>query len=136
MTLLYYLKAVIRYWKKTLYLLRNLDSDEWSEITVDALLDRINSDQPPVLIDVRSASEFNSAEGYIPNAIPISIFELASKLEDLQEFKEKEIVTICKGGGLSLVAVDVMVEAGFKDVKSLHGGMDLWYQRGYPTTTS
>ena len=30
-----------------------------------------------------------------------------------EEFKEKEIVTLCPGGGLSLAAVDIMREAGF-----------------------
>ncbi|GAI34494.1 unnamed protein product, partial [marine sediment metagenome] len=31
----------------------------------------------------------------------IQVLELESKLEDLQSFKEKEIVTMCPGGGLS-----------------------------------
>ncbi len=44
------------------------------------------------------------------------------------------IVTICPGGGMSLIAVDIMVDAGFKSVKSLTGGMELWVEKGYPTT--
>jgi len=66
----------------------------------------------------------------------IPIMELKSNLEDLDSFKEKEIVTICPGGGLSLVAVEILTEAGFKDVKSLKGGLDLWREKGYPTTTA
>ena len=62
--------------------------------------------------------------------------ELESKLNDLQSYKEKEIVTMCPGGGLSLVAVDILTEAGFKDVKSLKGGTDLWHKKGYPTIKS
>ncbi|MFX0095095.1 MAG: rhodanese-like domain-containing protein [Candidatus Hodarchaeota archaeon] len=126
-------KYMFRYWKTSLrWIFKRARGG--TEITVDALFDRINSDQPPVLIDVRTAPEFNS-KGHIPNAMSILVFELISKL-DLQEFKEKEIVTICEGGGLSLVAVDVMVEAGFKNVKSLKGGMNRWQRKGYPTTTS
>jgi 3-mercaptopyruvate sulfurtransferase SseA len=41
---------------------------------------------------------------------------------------------MCPGGGLSLVAVEILEKAGFKDVKSLKGGTDLWHQSGYPTT--
>jgi rhodanese-related sulfurtransferase len=66
--------------------------------------------------------------------------ELSSNLKDLQsyiyDYKENEIVAICPGGGLSLVAVDILVDAEFKDVKSLKGGLDLWCQKGYPITTS
>ncbi|MHA2224841.1 MAG: rhodanese-like domain-containing protein [Candidatus Hodarchaeales archaeon] len=105
---------------------------EFSEITVDQLFERVNSNEPPLIIDTRSAKEFNGAEGHIPNAKHIPIRELKSNFEDLQSYREKEIVTICPGGGLSLIAVDLLVEADFKDVKSLHGGFDMWIEKGYP----
>ena len=108
------------------------------EITVDDLFDRLNSSQPPLLIDIRSPEDFNgsgdSKYGHIPNAMSIQIWKLESKLEDLEPFKEKEIVTLCPGGGMSLVAVDILTEAGFEKVKSLNGGTDLWHQKGYPMT--
>ena len=137
----YYLKPMVRYWKSTLKMILQAAWPErfryeWSEITVDKLLDRVNSDRPPLLIDVRSPAEFNGGFGHIPNARSIQILELESNLEDLDSFKEKEIVTMCPGGGLSLVAVEILANAGFKDVKSLKGGTDLWHEKGYPTTTS
>ena len=127
-----------RYWKTLLkWILRIHDLPE---ITVDKLFDRINSNMPPLLIDIRSAPDFNgvgySKYGHIPNAMSIPILELESKLEDLDSFKEKEIVTMCPGGGLSLAAVEILAEAGFKAVKSLKGGTDLWHKKGYPTTTA
>jgi len=135
----YYLKLMIRYWKKTLKLFihfSGLRESEWSEITVDNLFDRVNSNRPPLLIDVRSAAEFSGGYGHIPKAMSIPMLELESNLEDLDSFKEKEIVTMCPGGGMSLVAVEIMAEAGFTDVKSLTGGTELWHKNGYPTTTS
>jgi rhodanese-related sulfurtransferase len=109
---------------------------EWSEITVDELFNRVDSSLPPLIIDVRSVQEFKGGHGHIPNAKSIPIMELKSNLEDLQSFKEKEIVTICPGGGMSLVAVEILTDAGFTDVKSLKGGQDLWREKGYPTTTA
>ena len=110
------------------------------EITVDELYDRFNSDQPPLLIDIRDAADFNgtgySTYGHIPNARSVDILTLASSFEELQPFKYKEIVTMCPGGGLSLAAVEMLIEAGFTDVKSLKGGIGLWHKKGYPTTTS
>ncbi len=127
-----------KYWKiliKWLLRIHNLP-----EITADELYERVNSDQPPLLIDIRDAADFNgtgySKYGHIQNAKSISILELESKFEDLHSFKDKEIVTMCPGGGLSLAAVEILTEAGFKDVKSLKGGMGLWHKKGYPTTTS
>jgi rhodanese-related sulfurtransferase len=140
----YYLKPMVKYWRKTLKLFLHFSGvrkTEWSEITVDDLFDRINSNQPPLLIDLRSPAEFNGTDeltsyGHIPNARSIPVLELESNLEDLESFKEKEIVTMCPGGGMSLVAVEILTEAGFKDVKSLTGGTDLWHKKGYPTTTA
>lgn len=128
----YYFKNMIRYWKATIKII--LNRHEWSEITVDDLFDRINSNRPPLIIDLRTAQEF--ADGHIPNARSISITQLASNLEFFQSFKEKLIITCCPGGGMSLIAVDIMVKAGFNDVKSLKGGTDLWSQKGYPTTSA
>jgi len=134
----YVLTIFKRYWKTLLKWLLHISG--LPEITADELFDRINSDRPPLLIDIRSAEDFNGSRaseyGHIPNARSIDILELESHFEDLQSFKEKEIVTMCSGGGLSLAAVEILTEAGFKDVKSLKGGTDLWHKKGYPTTTS
>jgi rhodanese-related sulfurtransferase len=113
---------------------------DYPEITVDELYERFNSDDPPVLIDIREEGDYNgigySKYGHIPNALSIPILELEEKVEELEEFKDNEIVTMCPGGGLSLAAVDILREAGFKDAKSLKGGTDAWNKKGYPTITS
>jgi adenylyltransferase/sulfurtransferase len=127
-----------KHWKTLLkWILRIHDLPE---ITADELFERVNSDQPPLLIDIRDAADFNgtgySTYGHIPNARSISILELESHFEELEPFKDKEIVTMCPGGGLSLAAVEILTEAGFTDVKSLKGGMGLWHKKGYTTTAS
>ncbi|MFX0065508.1 MAG: sulfurtransferase TusA family protein [Candidatus Hermodarchaeota archaeon] len=129
----YYFKNTLRYWRKTFKMMFLYNRIKWSEITVNELRDRIDSDFPPLILDIRTIKEYT--DGHIPTARQIYVDEIKSNLENLQTFKEKEIVTICPGGGLSLVAVDILVDAGFKDVKSLKDGMDLWVERGYPTTT-
>jgi rhodanese-related sulfurtransferase len=127
-----------KYWKILVKWVLNMH--DYPEITVDELYNRLNSNMPPLLIDIRSVEDYNgvgdSKYGHIPNSISIPILELESKLDELEEYKKKEIVTMCPGGGLSLAAVDVMREAGFKDVKSLKGGTDAWHRKGYHTTSS
>ena len=128
---------MIKYWKQTLDVFSHVffrEKPEWTEITVDELYSRLDSNPPDLLIDVRSKEEYSGKYGHIPNAKLIPMLELESQLEGLVSYKEKEIVTMCPGGGLSLVAVDIMKEAGFKDVKSLRGGTDEWHQKGYTLT--
>jgi len=60
--------------------------------------------------------------------------KLEAQFNEIESFKEQEVITICPGGGFSLVAAEIMAEAGFKDVKSLSGGVDGWFKKGYPTT--
>ena len=122
-----------------------------SEISAEDLLERINSNHSHLLIDTRSKKEFVSDFGHIPNSKWIPLMDLVGsfgntdkfkervkKLEaqfnEIESFKEQEVITICPGGGFSLVAAEIMAEAGFKDVKSLSGGVDGWFKKGYPTT--
>jgi rhodanese-related sulfurtransferase/TusA-related sulfurtransferase len=128
----YYFKHIFKY--LIILIKKKIGRTKWSEISVDDLLNLLNAIRPPLIFDIRTPQEF--ADGHIANATSISLSEITSNLEDLQSFKDQSIVTICPGGGLSLVAVDVLSKAGFKDVKSLKGGMDLWYQKGYPITTA
>jgi rhodanese-related sulfurtransferase len=130
---------MIKHWRTILKLFSSLAKSEeleWSEITVDELFDHVNSNKPPLLIDVRSPAEFDGGYGHLPNARSIPVLELESHFEELESFKEKEIVTLCPGGGMSLVTVEILEKAGFKDVKSLKGGTDLWHTSRYPTTMS
>ncbi len=113
------------------------------EIKVDKLNDLIESDQAPLLIDTRDETEFygniglsyGKKYGHIPNAKLLPLFQLSANLGHLSSFKDKEIVTICPGGGASLVAGEIMIKAGFTNVKSLRGGMNKWHKKGYTTTT-
>ncbi len=119
-----------KYWRILLKWI--LQIHDYPEITVNELFERINSNESLFLIDVRGVEDYMS--GHILNAVSIPMLELEYKFDELEEYKDKEIITMCPGGGLSLAAVDVMREAGFKDVKSLKGGTDEWRKKGYPLT--
>ena len=110
------------------------ENPEWTEITADELYERFESQPPALLIDVRSEEEYTGGYGHLPGARWIPMLELESRLDEVEEFREQEVVTMCPGGGLSLVAVDILNEAGFKDTKSLKGGTDEWRDKGYPLT--
>ncbi|MCW5877056.1 MAG: rhodanese-like domain-containing protein [Anaerolineales bacterium] len=121
------------------------------EITAEALYEKMQSGQRPLLIDTRGREEFRSGFGHLPEAQSIPLMEIVvgfaspsafkTKVKELEEqlraveaHQHAEMVTICPGGGFSLVAAEILAEAGFTDVKSLAGGADGWFKKGYPTT--
>lgn len=124
-----------------------------SEISAEDLHDRLNSKRPPLVIDTRSKEEFNSGFGHIPNSkwLPLmdlvggfastekfkaKVKKLEAEFKEIESYKDGEVVTVCPGGGFSLVAAEIMAENGFKDVKSLDGGADGWFKKGFPTQTT
>jgi len=125
-------RSMLRYWRQTIQVLGYVagkENEDWSEVSVDELHDRLESNPSALLIDLRSKEEYTS--GHLPGAIHIPMLELESRLDEIHGFKDKEIITMCPGGGLSLVAADILQNAGFGDVKSLKGGTDEWTRKGY-----
>ncbi len=121
------------------------------EISAEELREKLKSAQPPLLIDTRPKFEFEGGFGHIPGAkwMPLMellggfrsadkfkarVKELEAEFKEIEAYKDREVVTICPGGGFSLVAAEIMAENGFKDVKSLSSGADGWFKKGFETT--
>lgn len=77
-------------------------------------------------VDVREPDEW--ASGHMPNAKHIPLGDLAQRSGELS--KDDRIITVCRSGGRSLEAVDILKSAGFDDVKSMAGGMNEWKEKG------
>ncbi len=75
-----------------------------------------------VLLDVREPREAEIAQ--IEGARYIPLRELPGRLSELPG--HGEIVTVCHHGPRSLKARDILVGAGFPNVRSLAGGIDAW----------
>jgi adenylyltransferase/sulfurtransferase len=75
-----------------------------------------------VLIDVREPRE--AAIAHIEGARLIPLRELPSRLSEIPG--HGEIVTMCHHGQRSMKAREILVGAGFSNVRSLAGGIDAW----------
>lgn len=93
--------------------------------------DLINSDAPPLLIDIRSAEEY--AEEHVENAINIPMEQLNKNAEGLPKDKSAAIVTVCNVGKISMTATLILKSLGYRNVMNLGGGMTAWMSEGYPT---
>jgi sulfur dioxygenase len=77
---------------------------------------------------VRERDEWN--EGHIPDAQFIPLGELPARVGELDA--ARPVITICRSGQRSLVAVEILQRAGFTDVASMAGGMLAWAQARQP----
>ncbi|MEC4674328.1 MAG: rhodanese-like domain-containing protein, partial [Nitrospirota bacterium] len=86
----------------------------------------LQSGECPIILDVRNPDELTGELGQIPNVLNIPVGDLTHKLGELESMKEKEIVTVCKGGGRAHTAAQILMQAGFTDVHVMMGGMLAW----------
>lgn len=95
---------------------------EW-DITPAQLAERLDAGGNFALVDLRDPQEREISQlAGTTHAIPFG--ELAQRMNELD--KEGEIVLFCRAGRRSSLALEQMVRAGFKRVRSLKGGINAW----------
>ena len=50
----------------------------------------------------------------------------------LENYIDEEIVVICHSGSRSMMAAQLLAQAGYKDIRNLTGGMMMWNRKGFP----
>jgi len=97
-------------------------ADEVLEITVQELARLREQAADLVLIDVRLPWEWELC--HLDGAELIPLNELDAHLDSLP--RDRPIVTYCHAGMRSMAALQLLQAAGFRDVRSLAGGIDAW----------
>ena len=83
----------------------------------------MRSDSSLVLLDVRNPHELEEKSlGQIDGVLNIPLPELEKRMDELDEFKDKDIAVICRSGNRSATATDLLVKNGINAVNVL-GGM-------------
>lgn len=93
------------------------------EITVTELKQRLDNNEKIKVIDVREPYEY---EEFNIGAELIPLGTIQSKIVDLEEFIDDEIVVHCRSGARSAAAQQFLLQNDFKNVKNLKGGMIAW----------
>ena len=95
------------------------------EITVEELQQKMEFKEVFV-IDVREPFEYNisNIDGKL---IPLN--KLKSRLDEIEEHKESEVVVMCRTGGRSAEATKFLESKGFENVKNLKGGINEWAKK-------
>ncbi len=80
------------------------------------------------ILDVREPAEYVGPLGHIPEAILIPLGDLDERTGELS--KDRPIVAVCRAGGRSAQATNILKDAGFDRVANLPGGMLRWRAEG------
>jgi rhodanese-related sulfurtransferase len=85
-----------------------------------------------VIVDVRDKEEWD--EAHIPNAIHLSRGTIELDIEEKVPDPNAVVIVHCGGGGRSALAAESLQKMGYKNVRSMAGGMKAWKAAGLPTT--
>jgi rhodanese-related sulfurtransferase len=86
--------------------------------------------QDALVLDVREQSEWS--DGHIAQAKHIPLGKLKDRLKELDKYKDRPIIAVCRSGNRSGHACGLLKKAGFENVHNLSGGMQAWDQAGLP----
>ena len=84
----------------------------------------------PLILDVRDATEF--AAGHIQGAKNIPMAELASRVKEIEKFKDKPVLVHCQRGMRSKTACSILRAQQFSQLHNLQGGLDTWVEAKLP----
>lgn len=101
-----------------------------AQISAQKLLTLVEKDQAPIILDVRTAQEFE--QGHIEGAINIAYDALVNNSNLLEAYRDQPIVIYCRSGRRAQHAHQTLHNKGFTQLTALQGHMNLWQARRYP----
>ena len=84
--------------------------------------------QGALLLDVREPEEY--AAMHAPNAKLIPLSELEARISEIDSYRDKPVVVMCRSGRRSAKAVEELKDAGFTQVSNMKGGITAWEKDG------
>jgi rhodanese-related sulfurtransferase len=83
-----------------------------------------------VLVDIRDTKEYSS--GHIAGAVSMPVSSIDARIGELDPYKDKPVVLVCKMGQHASATGRKFKELGFENVRRLSGGMAEWTANGLP----
>ncbi len=83
----------------------------------------VNSDGG-VFLDIRDAKDFK--QGHIVDARHIPLAQLGNRMSELDKYKDKPVIVVCRMGQSATGATKQLRAAGFDKAQKMTGGMMEW----------
>ncbi len=101
-------------------------------LTPQKAINMVNAEQG-VFLDLRDAADYK--RGHIVDAVHIPSAKLAEKMAELEKYKDKPIILVCKMGQQASVAGKQLKGNNFEQVYKMTGGMMEWSNLRLPTVS-
>ena len=83
-----------------------------------------------VIVDVREANEF--ANGHLINSKLIPLGTLKGRVGELEKYRDRPILLVCRSGQRSRIATSQLKNQGFTQTYNLIGGVVAWQKADLP----
>jgi len=111
-------------------LMENL-KNPYDSVAVTALVAELGTDTRPLVVDVRPADQY--ADQHIPGAVNLPQADLAARAGELPADRGTPIVMVCGIGKFSKYTTLQLKSLGYRNVRSLKGGINEWVRKAQPT---
>lgn len=101
-------------------------------LEVPELKRRLDGGEDLLVLDVRPSDGYHGDLGHIPGVTHIPLAELSGRMGELEAWREKPVITICRTDRMSSQAAHLLAKQGFTEVKVARMGMVDWNRYGYP----
>ena len=101
-------------------------------VTPQQAINLINGEEG-VFLDLRDAADYK--QGHIVEAMNIPATKLKARVAELEKYRDKPIVLVCKMGQQSGAAGKQLKEVGFGRVYKMTGGMMEWSNLQLPVVS-
>ena len=83
-----------------------------------------------IVLDVREPKEYDT--GHVLNAKLIPLGKLKERMGELEKYRDKPIVVMCRSGNRSGTACFLLGKQGFAQAYNLAGGVQAWQKINLP----
>ncbi|MDB5818938.1 MAG: Rhodanese domain protein [Rhizobacter sp.] len=104
-------------------------------VTVEHLRNAMGGSQPPLVIDVRTASGLLADPRRVPGSVVINLHDMKAAASDLPQDREIVLYCNCPNDVSAARGAGILLSLGFQDVHPLEGGLDAWIAAGLPVST-
>lgn len=84
-------------------------------------LKELMKNEDTLLLDIRSKEEFE--EGNIYGSLNIPLHDLMYDIDEIENFKDKNVIVYCRSGHRSITACNLLELQGFNNVYNLKYGI-------------
>lgn len=116
-----------RWWERR----RFLAALDMARITVEELRQQMDAGAAPVIVDVRSPTAQTLERHRIPGALHVPVQDAARHLSELPRDREIILYCTCPNEASAAKVARLLMNAGFRRVRPLKGGLEAWIDAGY-----